>query len=140
MIVHITRGVHSGGEKLAISRKEWRALCESDPELKPDGQDSIRWTESRESEFCLLVWRDGDIEAIDPPPELMEKMAALAARLHATVAKHEKLLEDFLARKQARRGPLHLDPLSWQIVAWSSFALIAVFAILVLLIVTRRIG
>ena len=34
-------------------------------------------------EFCLLVWRDGEIEAVNPPPALVKKMAEVAAALGA---------------------------------------------------------
>jgi hypothetical protein len=137
VIVRITRGEHPGGQKHPITRKDWLACYEADPELKVDGTDSIRWTGLRADEFCLLVWRDGDIEAIDPPPELEAKMAALAASLDANIKTHEKLHEDYLARKQPRRGPTHADPLTWQIYVYGFSAAVLLLVAIVLLMMTR---
>ena len=110
---------------------------EADPELRPDGQDCVRWTGLRPDEFCLLVWRNGDIEAIEPPPELAEKMSALADRLDATVATADKLLETYIAKRKPRDGPTHRDPLTWQIFAYGFSAMALLLAAIVVMMVTR---
>jgi hypothetical protein len=135
VIVRIARADLPNGVPLPISRKEWRDCYQADPEFRADGEDSISWSGLREGEFCLLVWRDGRIEALDPPPELEQKMAEVAYKLHATITTHEKLHEQYVAKTQARRGPTYMDPLTWHMVAYgvAGFLLIAAAAMLLIL-------
>jgi hypothetical protein len=153
--VRITRQERSGGQRVPITRKQWRDHAQADPELRFDGEDSVRWTGLAAGEFCLLVWRDGQIEALDPPPRLATKMAAVAEGLHAVAVgdrgeiyhpgggSSPPVPEDVLARerelaaKNRPGGPLRLDPLTWQIVAWGFAAVMVLFAALVAVIVVR---
>jgi hypothetical protein len=156
--VRITRRERDAGERVPIARKAWRDIVHADPELKPDGEDSVRWSGLAADEFCLLVWRDGEIEALDPPPTLVKKMAELAVGFDAvaqgdhgeiydakggsTAALPEAALARAkeIAEKKRRRGPLWRDPLSWQIIAWAFAGLVVLLAAFIMLMVTRRFG
>ncbi len=120
-----------------ISRSEWRECVAADPELRPDGEDSVLWSRLAAHEFTLLVWRDGGIEARDPTPELLAKMERMAHAFHAAVVDDEELRRIADGKPKPRRGPLRLDPLQWQIVAYLS-ALIVVVAAAALFLVAMH--
>jgi hypothetical protein len=155
--IRITHLERENGKKVPITRKTWHDYVQDHPELKPDGEDSARWTGLGKDEFCLLVWRDGEIEALNPPPALVKKMAELAAGIGAVAQGERGELYDAqggstapvpsqvalrakdLAGKERPPEPRRLDPLTWQIVAWGFFGGIAVFATIVFVILARRV-
>ena len=68
-----------------ITRKEWRAYIEKDPELRFDGADSAHWSGFTTLECPLLVWRHGNIEASGPDLEFIRKVVTVASALEAVV-------------------------------------------------------
>ncbi|HLX25282.1 MAG TPA: hypothetical protein VKR38_18175 [Usitatibacter sp.] len=123
-----------------ITRSEWRECVAADPELRPDGEDSVLWSRLAPHEFTLLVWRDGGIEARDPTPELLAKMERMAHAFRAAVRDDEELRRIAERKPKPRRGPLRLDPLQWQVVSYLVAAIVIIGAaalVLVAMHVTR---
>jgi hypothetical protein len=145
MDFHITRRHHwSNGEASPITRREWRELVQSDPELTFDGEDSALWKGPSRMEHALLVWRDGNIEGRNPDALLIRKMAAIAAALGAAAQDDDGESYDELgeplprevvaasgnARSRIPRVRRPRDCL-WYILAFWAFVALAVFALLV---------
>ncbi len=117
-----------------ITRSEWREYVAADPELRPDGEDSVLWARLAPHEFTLLFWRDGGIEARDPTPELLAKMERMAHAFRAAVRDDEELRRIAEGKPKPRRGPIRLDALQWQIVSYLAVVLLIVAAAVLYLV------
>jgi hypothetical protein len=100
-----------------ISKVEWLALVETDPDLVERGANVV-WTGYPDKKQYphlaeLPIWWDaGELVTQTPPPELIEKLAAIARRLSAFVVGEEgeeyHLEHGDLAARACR--PWALDP------------------------------
>jgi hypothetical protein len=72
----------------SISIEEWRVYVESDPELRMDdslGEHVAVWSGPSKHETPWLAWASGHVETKNPDQPLIQKMAAVASALGATV-------------------------------------------------------
>lgn len=71
-----------------IAAQEWLAYVEKDPELTlslEDGPYFANWSGKSSVGMAWLDWNEGNIETKNPDEALIDKMAAIARELGATV-------------------------------------------------------
>ncbi len=82
--LHITRREHIADEGNDITRAEWIAAAEADPELTLDEAGMAEFAAS-EDEVWWFKWLDGAIDVIHADGPAVAKMVALAEVLGAEV-------------------------------------------------------
>ena len=86
--LHITRRRDWSSEGDVITTDEWLAYVRSDPELRlnpANGPYFAEWRGPSVTGESWFDWSNGQIEAKNPDPALIDKMVAIASRLNATV-------------------------------------------------------
>jgi hypothetical protein len=86
--VHITRRAFWADAADAISKEEWLAIVENDPELQfhpENGPVFAVWHDLDSPEASWLDWHDGNIYSKNPDDALLEKMKQIARKLGARV-------------------------------------------------------
>jgi len=86
--LHITRREHWSAAGAEISKDEWLAYVQKDPELSfwpVNGPHMARWNGKSKHRDAWLDWFEGNIYAKNPEAPLIDKMVQIAEALNAQV-------------------------------------------------------